>query len=298
MTIPNTPLTAEKPAPWWALMAIAVFFIVPPALSYLPAPYSRLMEILSYALPVLVIGLLGASIYFGIKAGLPRWSLVYVGTILGGVGIYGLASFVGLFFGMAIKKWMDFVFPQQNLFTGILLNGFNHFIFWLCIAIATLAFVIFLRGTDRGRKAGERIQGDWTNISFLFYGALLIILFIDFDEYQYEGWYVIGCLAALTTGAWAYLRIPHPGRRVLGLLAGVTVCIAIMGVGKYYLVPLQDWPIFSTSYTTEDERWFESLRTIATWFMAVIAVGLPGLLQVLRKKPQAHQPKIGEVVTE
>ena len=285
MTLSNAPLTAEKPAPWWALLAIGVFFIVPPAISYLPTPFSPLMRIISYALPILVIALLGASIYFGIKAGLPRWSLVYVGAILGGIGIYGFASIVGLFFGMAIKRWMDFVLPQQNLFTGILLNGFNHFIFWFSIAIAVLAFVFILRGTNRGRKAGERILSDWTNVSFLFYGAVLIILFIDFDEYQHEGWYVIGCLAALTAGAWAYLRIPHPERRVLALLAGVTVCMAIMGVGKYYLVPLQDWPIFSATHTTEDERWFESLRTIATWFWTFVAVGLPGLLQAYRKRP-------------
>jgi len=74
--------------------------------------------------------------------------------------------------------------------------------------------------------------------------------------------------------------------------------MAIMGVGKYYLVPLQDWPIFSATHTTEDERWFESLRTIATWFWAVVAVGLPGLLQAYRKSPSPPQAASADWVTE
>jgi hypothetical protein len=35
----------------------------------------------------------------------------------------------------------------------------------------------------------------------------------------------------------------------------------------------------------ETERWFESLRTIATWFWCALAVGLPGFIQTLRKNP-------------
>ncbi len=294
----NSQIPVEKPASLWALLSIAVFFMVPSAISYLPTPHSPFMRFISSALPVLVIGMLGATIYFGIKSGLPRWSLVFVGVILGGIGVYGLTIFFGLFVGLLVRRWVDFIYPEQNLFTGILLNGFNHFIFWLGIAIAVLGFVDILRRTTRGKKAGERILRDWTQLSFLFYGALLIIFFIDFDEYQHEGWYVIGCLATLTAGAWAYLRIAHPTWRVLALLAGVTVSMAIMGVGKYYLVPLQDWPIFSATHTPEDERWFESLRTIATWFWTCIAVGLPGLLQAQRKRTQSPQEPGADWVTE
>ena len=49
-------------------------------------------------------------------------------------------------------------------------------------------------------------------------------------------------LLALAAGAWGYLRSSSPFRRILALVAGVTAAFAIMGVAKFFLVPLQDWP--------------------------------------------------------
>ena len=64
--------------------------------------------------------------------------------------------------------------------------------------------------------------------------------------------------------------------------AGLTGCMVIMGVGKYFLVPQQDWSVWFGNHPPGQERWFESLRTIATWFWIALFVGLPGLLQIWR----------------
>jgi hypothetical protein len=118
-----------------------------------------------------------------------------------------------------------------------------------------------------------------------------MVYLIEFDEYQHEELYVFISMAALALGAWGYLRAKSPGVRTLALLGGLTVCLASMGVGKYYLVPLQEWSLWLQWHPPETERWFEALRTIATWFWAALFVGLPGLVQVLRKPP-ADQPAL------
>jgi hypothetical protein len=280
---------AEKPASLWALLAVAVFFIFPGTLEYLnlPWPQTGANSLVAILMVLLVLVIILGPLVVGIKAGLPRWSLVILGAVLGVLGVYGVLSLIGIFIGPAVvifKRWITG--DSDALAPRLITELINHGWFWLAIAIAIMGFLVGLNVSDRSQKVLQRIRADWTHISFLFYGALLITFYIDFDEYQGEGLYVLGCLIALAAGAWAYLRIEHSGRRVLALIAGLTLCMAIMGVGKYFLVPLQDWPVWTSNYPPESERWFESLRTIVSWFWAVVVVGLPGLLQVVKDKRQ------------
>jgi exosortase O len=114
------------------------------------------------------------------------------------------------------------------------------------------------------------------------YGAVPLIILIDFDEYRYDELFTAALLLALAAGAWGYLRSSSPFRRLLALVAGVTAAFAIMGVAKYFLLPLQDWSIWFERYPPDTERWFESLREIATWFWMVMMLLTP---VVLRRRP-------------
>jgi hypothetical protein len=55
----------------------------------------------------------------------------------------------------------------------------------------------------------------------------------------------------------------------------------IAALGKWYLVPLQDWPGWFERYNSEIERWFEPGRTVADWICILAALLAPVLLKLL-----------------
>ena len=65
-----------------------------------------------------------------------------------------------------------------------------------------------------------------------------------------------------------------------------------MSVGKFILVPLQDWPMWFQWHSKGVERWFESLRSLIElgWMLlALIASSVLNLLP-LAKKPAVEIP--------
>jgi hypothetical protein len=51
-------------------------------------------------------------------------------------------------------------------------------------------------------------------------------------------------MGAMAACAWFYLRLSRSWPRLLVLLIGLTVATAIMAVGKWVLVPVQDWGVW------------------------------------------------------
>jgi len=98
-------------------------------------------------------------------------------------------------------------------------------------------------------------------------------------------------LLSLAAGAWGYLRSASSRKRLLALLAGVILAMSSMTVGKWIIVPRQDWPVWFGWHPVETERWFESLRTLveAGWMLVVISI--PALLNLL---PRPAQPVSSE----
>jgi hypothetical protein len=102
--------------------------------------------------------------------------------------------------------------------------------------------------------------------------------------------YVFASMMAFALGAWSYLRAQTRGRRTLALLVGLTAGLAIMGIGKYFLVPMQEWGPWLPNHPPESQRWFESLRTIAIWFWVALSIGVTGLLEGRRPSSTALPP--------
>jgi hypothetical protein len=276
----------DNQVPRWAIPAILVFFLVM-ALPY--KFYALFPSWMSSWLPLVLLLLAFVTPLFGgLRARLPRWSMLYTGAVLGGIGFYGAFIILGIL-GLLLRPVLESLMDRQDTLTGRLfyewiLNG----LIWLGIGLANGLFLGLVAFTPGLHGQWARFWRDFSLVSFSLYGGILIVYMVDFDDYSHEELYVLASMAALGLGAWGYLRAKTAVRRTLSLLAGLTVCMTFMGVGKYFLVPLQDWGPWLPSHPPETERWFESLRTIATWFWAALFVGLPGLAQALRKTPPAQ----------
>ena len=92
---------------------------------------------------------------------------------------------------------------------------------------------------------------------------------------------VIALLAvlAMAYGAWNYLREDRPFRRFLALLTGVTLAMWVVGIGKWLLVPHQEWTIWFGTHPPEQERWFEAGTALIGWVWMVIILVLPVFLR-------------------
>jgi exosortase O len=128
----------------------------------------------------------------------------------------------------------------------------------------------------------RRFREDWTLISFMLYGATLPLILLDFDEYRYDEGFQAAIFLTLAMGAWGYLRWQWRPARVAALLAAVTVAMLLMGLGKFILLPAQNWTYWFERHPVESERWFEALRTSASWFWTVAALLGPWLI---RRRP-------------
>jgi hypothetical protein len=274
----------EKPTPRWVIVAILCLFLIPRILGSVLS-----VELPDWVVVTFLIFFVGLAFLLplglGLARRLPRWSLLYIGIITGVIGMFVFFTSIEAAFEAQILRAMRQVLAGGDLGSRITWQWMNQARHWFGILLANLLFLGILALLPWFRAQLRRFWQDLTLLSFLFYGGILIIFMIDFDEYRYDELYQLACMASLAAGAWAYLRAATPGRRTLALLAGLTACMAIMGIGKYILVPQQDWPVWFSHYPPESERWFESLRTIATWFWAALMVGLPGVLQTLRKEP-------------
>jgi hypothetical protein len=278
-------LPSEKPAPGWAIAAIICLFLAPGVVTAVRLPIP--IELAGLVAVIFIILLFFLPLGIGIFKRLPRWSLVYFGVITGILGIYLIFTTLERALEPQILRWMQQVIGGRDLVSRLWWQWFNQARFWLSIVLANAIFLGAAALLPWFRHQMGEIRKDLSQLSFLFYGGILIIFFIDFDEYRYDELYQLGSLAFLALGAWGYLKAGTIGRRTLALLGGLTGCMLVMGVGKYILVPQQDWSYWLSTHPPESERWFESLRTIATWFWAALAVGLPGLIQVLRRRPPA-----------
>jgi hypothetical protein len=161
-------------------------------------------------------------------------------------------------------------------------------LFWLGM-LAALGIIVGLCAlVPPLRPFYQRLRGDWTLAPFLLYGGALVMFLIDFDDYQHELPAVLLCMLWLAGGAWAYLHGTRPWQRLAALLAGATLAMATMGVGKWLIVPLQDWPFWFTNHTPESERWFEALRAIPAWLTMLAALAVTALAGrgVLRADPK------------
>ena len=262
-----------------ALLVGLALFLIPVIYRLEPLLPPAIIRVAFIALMAFIFGV---SIT-GLFKGLPRWSLPSIGLLF--------SAFFWFIILDAFQPWMLILYYRivrvGDEFSRYVWQGIRSGIFWVGLLLVMILIILILAAWRRTRPVYLRIRHDWTLVSFTLYGASLLRLFSHFDEYRYENLYMTVSLLSLAAGAWGYLRSASSRKRLLALLAGVLVAMLSMAVGKWIIVPWQDWPVWSGWHSVETERWFESLRTLveAGWMLVVISV--PALLNLL---PRPAQP--------
>jgi hypothetical protein len=154
---------------------------------------------------------------------------------------------------------------------------------WFLVLLVAVIIFTLLKHWPRIHTLWRHIREDWTHLSFLVYGGLVFYILLIFDEYRYEDSWIFVAFVCLGIGAWFYLKTKGQKMRILALISGVTAALWVVTVGKWILVPMQNWPV-----NIESERIFESLRTIGSWIVTIAALMAPALLKLLPLFPKSN----------
>ena len=270
------------------LLAALALFLIPSLTALLTtlAGAANLNNLPTWVNIILVIFFLGSLIAaFGLAVikGFPRWSPPYLGVLL-----------VGFVFFVPFWRVVEFIYPviirwigpmnSWSLTVRIFYQGILAVIVWLLVLLAALLLILLLRIFPHTRGLWQRFRLDWTQLSFVLYGGVVLYVVLIFDEYQGdEPWKFLSWLC-LGIGCWLYLRTSDQQKRILILFCGATLALWILAIGKWYLVPLQNWEIWFEWHPSETERWFEAGSVIADWLVLMIVMGIPALFPRLPQK--------------
>ena len=239
-----------------------------------------LVLIAEFSFPPLYLGLLAFAVIVssvGIIKGLPIWALPSIGLLLAGLVLSGRAI-------LELSWLKDQIVTVGYELSRYVYSAIYQGIFWLSLLLLTIILFLILASLPRYRPLSQRLKQDWTLLSFTLYGASAVVLFINWDNYLYLEPYKFAAILFLAGGAWGYLRSTSPRKRLLSLLAGAILAMTTIAIGKWILVPQQEWIWWFQWHPPQTERWFESLGALIElgWIMIVLAA--PGLLGLLRRK--------------
>lgn len=274
-------LEGTKPLSGIDWLAASVIFILP----LIGSVFQRIA--IGYGLPnwagiILLFILLGSMVFafvLAVTRGFPRWSLSYFGFFLTILVFYTIG--LGLWGLLVYPPWMLIFGPRDSwsLPVNLLYNGLMVAFTWFLVLLFAIILINLLRHWPRIQALWGHIREDWTHLSFLVYGGLVFYIWLIFDEYQNEDSWIFAAFVCLVIGTWFYLRARGQKTRILALVGGVTAALWIVTIGKWILVPMQNWPV-----NLESERIFETLRTIGSWIVTIAALLAPALLKLLPSK--------------
>lgn len=274
----------ERASRWEMLAGMVVFLFAATAGIIEGRPWGDATTLLA----TVGIGLLGGVVVLlilGMVKGLPAWSLPVAGLFLALLAYYSIVpqgpSPFAAWLPPALSRFFSWWYAHRPahpiLEAGKIWLGLMALLSLIVLATAVLPPL---------RSFYRRVRRDWTLLSFMVYGAALFGLYFTFDEYRHEEFYLIASVLLLTAGAWVYLRSGGLGRRALTLCTALTLAMATATIGKWLIVPLQDWPAGSGLHPPESSRWPEALPTIVTWGWIMIVMAMPALLALLPRPRQ------------
>jgi hypothetical protein len=134
----------------------------------------------------------------------------------------------------------------------------------------------------------RRIRHDWTRVSFGLYGSALPALVLSFDDYRRVEPYMLAAMILLAVGGWLYLRGERPWQRVLSLIGGLTLAMAVGAAGRAILFSRADYSFPRLHFTPQTE----ALSTAIMWAWIVVALLIPAVFGLM---PRDGKRKIGRL---
>ncbi len=257
----TTPRLPPLELSWKELLLSLAVFLLPAVMLLSGKPVAENSASSSRA-ALLFLAIMVAT---GFLRGFPLRSSPYFGLILVVAGYLYLFQWVVALVSPALIS--DLTPGAWDRSTYLLLQIISTGMLWLMLFCLTLLVVALLAIFNRFQPLFQRVEGDWTLLSYVLYGELVFVLLLLFENYRTAPAYALASLICLAGGAWFYLRTSQGGRRVLALIGGVTLAMWIAALSRGAL-----W-----------EAGSGSLAILLTWVWMVIALLLPTLL---RQKPR------------
>lgn len=277
----NDPFAFKPASPRETLAAMAPFLIIGLGFEGLALLTNRMLvafpDWFRYVSGFTLLAMLCLPPLFGLFKGLPRWALPYLGFFL-----FYLAIILG---NQLLNGPLSNVFSTQK--DWIVRSIFNESVWAIYLLIGVGLIVLIAAVWHPLRPFFARVRRDWTLASFILYGAALGMLFLTFDDYAYEEPYTIAAILVLAVGAWVYLHSASSRRRILALIAGVTLAMTVVAMGKVLIRPIQSWPPDILRFPWQNSV----ISTAIDWGWIMVVICAPALLSLL--PPRKRAPATG-----
>jgi hypothetical protein len=169
-----------------------------------------------FILPVLSLGI-------GWVKSFPRWSYPYVGFVL-------LISRYMMHVATPGLRVFGYTFGRNDLW------GWRA---WIPFSVMAIAALLITRSPRPVFKFFTQAWEDWTLLTFAMFGFMPLLIAIGFDEVDrlYSLPFMVALTLVMVGIALAYLRSTSPWHRVLALLVGIilTVAVATVAPTAYWL---------------------------------------------------------------
>jgi len=227
----------------------------------------------SWLAPVRAFGLLLlilALIVAGLRRGLPSWALPSIGFVFAIIGM------------MLFSAWTD-LRPAAPPYTGDIWVKIRHalgndFVYSGHVLLLALLLLLLSARLPSLRSFYLRVRDDWTLLSFMLYGALILTVIIGDDISPGQTPFQLLGFAVLAVGAWSYLRLNQPGKQLGALLLALLLAMGIMSLMVYFLYPGRPSHHFPI--------WWEILIPLFDALTLSLMISVPILLRLLPR----HDP--------
>jgi hypothetical protein len=289
-------VSLERGSPREAAAALAPFVLLGavPALLGALRLTARLPEWLLIALAFSLLAAFLGALVIGLANRAPRWCLPYCGLPLGIVSVFVVSEWLSYGDHWALPSWwtggrwaIDAVLdllsrwnlqPSLSVTYWLLRQITYQGTLWIGLMIIPILVIVMAGILPPLRPLYVRLRADWTLLSFVLYGATLIMVFLTFDDYVNEDLYVLLATLLLAGGGWAYLHSRQPWQRLLSLLLGVALATATAATGKAILYTSPDWP--GLRYFTWQT---EAMSAVVEGVWMLLILTTPALLALLPK---------------
>ena len=257
---------------WKQLLVILAVFLLP-ATMLLTGPAHRTDGFAGASTALLFLLIM---IIAGWLRGTPLRSAPYFGIVVTITGyLYVFQWIAGMVSPTLISNYSPGPWDPS---TYLLLEVISTGMMWLMLFCLTLLVIALLALFNRFQPIFQHVDQDWTLLSYILYGESVFAMLLLFTSQRHSTSYVVASLLCLVAGAWFYLRSNRGGRRVLALLAGLSLAMWVYAFGaaadSFANDKLQELSWLYWRF----ERWGEVVQLLIVWLWMVLALILPTLI--------------------